>query len=438
MNVNFSNYKIYVLIIMAILVSGCSSSRTTNKAQIEVRDNFISGNYEDITAKLSNPESENLYGNNSLVLRDLELAKAYRMSGNYQESNEAFERAELEIERLFGTSVQRNIRAFAVNDGQLEYQGEDYEDIYINLFKSLNYIHKGNLEAAAVEARRMVFKMESVQDRYGDVMEQMSGNEQAAQLNWETGDPLIQNSALGHYLAAVLFNARDRPDNARIEFERLKNAWQDQMGIDPDLYAELSGLHAIGNGNYNVLIVGFAGRAPSKVEHTIEVSINDIYGKLSYPVLNQHQTPVRRMRVVVNENEVVPLYLIEDMSVVASEIFEIRRPMIIARGTIRATLRAAAASRGVSEVESRGGFIAGQLAGVASRFGQDALEVADLRSWQSLPGKAYSNVLQLPAGTHNIRVEYLDTLGNVISENTSQVTVRPESVLEVSEHMHFN
>lgn len=427
-----------IFFVSTLILIGCGSTRSLNEMQMEIRNEFVQGNYEEIANRLSDPEVSSAYRENSSVIRDLELANAQRMNRRFEESNQAFDRAESEIERLFGTSVDRNIRAFLVNDGQLEYQGEDYEDIYINLFKSLNYMHLRDFEAATVEARRMVFKMESVQDRYSDLLERMENSERGSQLEWSTGDPMIQNSALGHYLAAILYNVQNRPDNARIEFNRLKDAWQDQMGINPDIYAEMSGLDVVNGGNYNVLLMGFAGRAPMKVENTLEVSVGNVYGKLAYPTLNHHNTRVRRVRAVVNDEDIIPLHLIEDMSTVATEIFEIRRPIIVARGTIRSVARAVAANRASSVAENRGGAVVGFLARQATNVMQQEAETADLRTWQSLPGKAFSNVLLLPEGTHNIRLEFMDALGNVIHTQYSEVTVDSSSTLELSEHMYFN
>ncbi len=100
-----------------------------------------------------------MYRNKERLLFYLDAGMVHHIHGNWQQSNELLTLAEETIEELYTKSVARAASSMLLNDNSLEYSGEDYEDIYINVFKALNYIELGDPDAAMVEVRRVDEKL---------------------------------------------------------------------------------------------------------------------------------------------------------------------------------------------------------------------------------------------------------------------------------------
>ncbi len=77
------------------------------------------------------------------MLYYLDLGMLHHYAGNYAKSNEFLQKAEYAIEELFTASVSKIATSLLLNDNALDYSGEDYEDIYLNIFKALNFIALG-------------------------------------------------------------------------------------------------------------------------------------------------------------------------------------------------------------------------------------------------------------------------------------------------------
>jgi len=177
------------------------------------------------------------------VLYRLETAMLHHYQGQWKRSAKHFERAERAIDKNYTRSINRNLQALLVNDLQLAYDGEAYEDIYLNVFNCLNYLHRHDTEGALVEARRVTYKLGRLSDRYKGLARTLTQRDtaQAAlkKMNekmdgvdlisrGEVSPEIQQHSALGRFLATTLYAKTNAPDDARIELENLRTALADQ------------------------------------------------------------------------------------------------------------------------------------------------------------------------------------------------------------------
>jgi len=94
------------------------------------------------------------------------MGMLYHYDGDYVKSNEFLTEAEYAIEDLYTKSVGKAVASMLLNDNALDYFGEDYEDIYLNIFKALNYFHMNKSEDAFVEIRRVNNKLNLLEDKY--------------------------------------------------------------------------------------------------------------------------------------------------------------------------------------------------------------------------------------------------------------------------------
>lgn len=424
---------------IAVLWVGCGSFYL-DEAQNELRSSFTERDYAAASELLQEYEQEEIYRQRDLVLMNLERGAVHHFSGNYERSNQYFTEAEHEIEDLFGTSLSRNVRAFVINDYALEYSGEDYEDIYLNAFKSLNYMHLGDFDAALVEARRMSFKMERLDEHYRGLAESLARQDTTDQVTWEAGETNIENSAMGHYLAAVLYSKSDRPDNARIELERTRVALDDQraIGASPDVTDDL--LQQVAEPeSYNVMLKGFAGRSPHKEENDFRVFIpeEDFYIRFALPSLKTWETEVSSVQAVVNDTLDLPMKMIEEMDKVAEEVYQVREPIVYGRSFVRSFLKAFGGRELTQRVKEESETLGG-IMNVLGIVGQEASERADLRAWQTLPGKAYTNLLYLPEGSHRVRIEYLDNNDRILFYEEQQLDITESNTLQVMQTIYSN
>lgn len=128
-----------------------------------------------------------VYRSKDAVLLNLEQATAFHFAGQYQSSNASFSDAEDKINELFTKSVSRGVQSFVINDNALAYDGEDYEDVYLNVFKSLNYLHMHDLEAALIESRRVSYKLGQLNIKFKGLVEALSKADTTQQASWNTG-----------------------------------------------------------------------------------------------------------------------------------------------------------------------------------------------------------------------------------------------------------
>lgn len=417
-----------------------------DEAQYDLRDSFTAGDYQHSEELLEKFKSKDIYKSKDKVLFNLESGMIYHFSGKYDSSSTYLNKAEELIDENYTKSISRGIGAFLTNDNKLVYDGEPYEDLYLNTFKALNYMHTKNWDAALVETRRMSYKMEQLDIKIKGLAEAFARSDSSKKADWKTGDINIQNSALSHYLSTVLYAKAGDMDDARIEREKLEIALKEQStisGFNKTVHASFEDLQ--NPNSYNVLLTSFTGRAPYKIQEDARVFIddydsnkdNEFYLKFSFPVLNTFRSNVDFVRVVVNDSVRTNMYLIEEMDLVSAEVYKAKQPVIYSRALVRASTKAVG-TKLISGAVREKNEIFGDLLQLFGFLAQEATEKADLRGWQTMPGKAWMNVMQLPIGIHTIRMEYIGNNGRVMYFDEFEVIITPQTELELIESIYSN
>lgn len=428
------------LICFSQLLGGCAAYRL-DRAQDGLRSSFASHDFQKTVKLLQKYEKEEIYKQRDHVLFNLEMGMAQHFNRHYDSSSVHLNKAEDRMEQLYTKSVSRGVQAFLLtNDNTLEYDGEDYEDIYLNVFKSLNFIHQNNLEAALVEARRISFKLSQLEIKYKGMAKALQNADTLGRQEWKAGKINVQNSALGHYLSSILYAKSGRPDDARIAYQNLQEAFDEQPGIYSFRKRDTKSLQKIRDPQaYNLLLTAFAGRAPIKRQQDVRTYLHeeDLYLKFSLPSLHLYRSKVQRVRAVIDDTLVVPVPLLEEMDIVAREIYKAKEPIIYARAFARSFVKAAGVATASNAIEEENEDL-GLLANIFGKIGQEVSEKADLRSWQTLPGKAYANVVRLEPGRHKLRMEYLDRNGQLLYSGETEMHIRRDESLELFETLYWN
>jgi len=169
------------------------------------------------------------------------MGMLYHYCGDYEQSNEFLTEAEHAIEDLYTKSVGKATASLLLNDNALDYFGEDYEDIYLNIFKALNYLHMNKQEDAFVEIRRVNNKLNVLEDKYEEIAKQYNESKDKKK-EFKIGDNKFHNSALARYLSMLIYQADGKYDDAMIDLAEIKEAFELQP-IVYDFYSTRSGIN---------------------------------------------------------------------------------------------------------------------------------------------------------------------------------------------------
>lgn len=438
--INKAGFHLFCLGLI-ILLSGCHAY-VLDDAQHDLRSSFTSGKYQESSELLQEFERKEVYKSKDAVLKNLEAGLIHHFAGNFDSSSVFFDNAEILIDDAYTKSVSRGFKAMLVNDNTLVYDGEPYEDIYLNAFKSLNYIHQNNWEAALVETRRMAFKMEQLDIRLKGLAEAFSREDTTGNMDWHSGKVNIQNSAFSHYLASILYAKTGKPDDSRIEFEKLNIALSEQKKLHKRAPIESEKLEKIKDPNsYNVLITAFSGQAPIKRQEDFRLWLdgdddeNSFYVKFSLPKIDLYRSRVQSIRVVTDSLQPHDLELIEELDVVSAEVYKAKVPIIYTRSLLRATMKATGSTFIASSVRKKNKGL-GFLVDVLGIIGQESSEKADLRGWQTMPGKAWMNVINLPHGINEVEIQYLSASGSILYSERKSIEIDEQTKLGLIESIY--
>ena len=401
-------------------------------------DNLVTEeNYVQGADKLEE-KRRSIYREKDKVLYFLDKGILTHYSGNYEESSALLQQGERAIEENFAVSVSQEIGTLILNDRTREYDGEDYEDIYLNLFNALNYYHRGNMEGAMVEIRRMNNKLRDLSVKYGTLMTNMQkmALENDTEIPKNPEAPVkFNNSALARYLGMLFYRGMGMIDDARIDQDQLRIAMADAPSVYKNpVPASIQDELTIPRGMARLNVIGFAGRSPVKTEEVTRILLRNAWIKIALPVITPRPSRINSIEVVLDSGEVFLLELLEDISAVVTETFVQKKNVIYAKTIIRASIKGIASSVFNSAAElsddNKGLFA---LFGIGSQVMAEASEKADLRVSRYFPAKAYVGGITLSPGTYSYTITYYDKTKKAIAEFRFEDIIIRENVLYLTE-----
>ena len=434
---------ISTLLIMSMLsLISCASMKTQQDQYLESIPLARDGSYEQASIIIQDAKEEE-YRKKDRVLYYLDLGMLYHWSGEYELSNKMLTKAENAIEELFTTSISKAMVSGVLNDNALDYSGEDYEDIYLNVFKALNYIALGDEESAFVEIRRVQIKLNLLEDKYKDLVEEYNAST-GAEGELEYRENRFHNDVLARYISLLLYRAEESWDDARIDSESMHDAWRTQKHLYNFTKPSFPTVVPGDENRTLVNVISFSGMSPVKLADTIYIQtgpsivfltmtgqnedyVTDLVGfnflvipgiqsgihfKVQFPRLSSRRSEADRVVVKMDGVEVAEIPMLEKMEVIARETFLLKQPLTIGKTIIRATIKNItkeigkdAMQQGLSD-QGAGGLIVGLLAGLAADVAVDATENADLRISQFFPSYARAAEIVVEPGNYHVTVEY--------------------------------
>lgn len=446
-------------ILAILLLSGCASMATSKQQFVAIEEMVARRDFGGAITQLETTKDK-YYQKKDQVIYYLDLGMLYHYNKQYAKSNEKLTMAEDAIEELYTKSVTRAATSMLLNDNVLAYDGEDYEDIYLNIFKALNYLKLDDVDAAFVEIRRVNNKLELLGQKYNNLADQMS----RAKENKTKIDPVenkFHNDVLGRYLSMLLYAAEGKMDDARIDKEEIDKAWDMQSQIynfgKPNINIPY---HDKDNGDLSIM--AFSGRSPQKKANTLYIhtekdlifiansaelptgkqQLEDLkaipwegvekgyHFKFQLPYMEKTGSQVAFVKVIIDGSMNYKLDLLESLEQVALTTFEVKSGIIYLKTIVRSLTKGLFAAKRKQEMSKQ---IDNPLLGFAARLATDlavdATENADLRLSRFFPAKASVTTIKLATGLHTVEIQYYGRNGQILfSDNIGEVNISPDKL----------
>ncbi len=450
-------------------IAGCSYFYTMKGQYAGTRRMLVRGDFQSALQQIE-AAKHTAYRHKDRVLFYLDAGMLHHYAGNYQKSNQYLTEAERGIEENFALSVSQAAASLMLNDNALAYPGEDHEDVYLNIFKALNYLHLNQFEDAFVEVRRADDKIKAIENKYGEL---------AATLNASTkgyprgrpGRTQFRDSALDRWLSMLMYRTEGRTDEAEVDRRRILALWKSQRRVysfqRPQLGAFIRDAPA---GKVKLNLICFTGRGPEKKASSIYVRTEKntlviaatheksgvrehpqllqpiywpgidrgVHFKLQIPVLKSSSSHVVSIQVSVDGRQTETLQRIESLGRVAEESWRTKLPIVAMKSITRATLKAVAAHAAKSSMTGKKrDRNASVIAGLLLDLALSATENADLRISRFFPAEAFVGQVEVGLGEHQIDFVYRDGHGRMLAKDQQQVHVSSDR-LNLVESVHLN
>jgi hypothetical protein len=438
MNRYFSKH---LILIFLLVQTGCTTyAQFTGDFRTHVAN-------QDYTQALENLNDSKKGNNKLLYLLEAGLIAHYQKQ--YTQSNRYFAAAEKHADALYTKSISRQAASLITNDTIKNYKGESFELVAIHYYRALNYWYLGLPEDALVECRKANLKL--------------------AQYAIHNGETSYKNDAFIHYMTGLFYEATGEYNDAYISYQHAQDAYahyatvfdvlppqaleQDLQrvseilnGVEVASLNTTSFLSPVGDGE--LVIFSEIGFVPRKLQEEIDLPLYDNDIKRSknietsvlakdisnrrYHVQNQGHvdywlrvalpkydvtTPQTWTTSISTDGQQTQTAIAQSYAGIAKDSLNDHYPGILIKTTARAFVKYITYLKAKKENKVLGFFT--NLFNVST-------EIADTRSWVSLPNNIQIGRLTLPPGKHTITIEAHDKSGNIIETKTFEnIEIKP-------------
>jgi hypothetical protein len=433
-----------IAVFCALVWVGCGSVATKKSHYKPIVKDLRAGRFETAAARIDSARADNKYGEKDRLVYFLDAGFAHHYAASYDTSNQKLHVAEAAAEELFTKSISRAALSLLLNDNVLEYAGEDYELLYANIIKCLNFLLLNDFEGAFVEVRKVNERLNLLEDKYADasrILNQGAIEDTArVAIDYEAKKVRFYNDAFARWLSMHMYAADLKWDDARIDYDYMVDAFAGQPHIYPFEMPEVT--YIPDSGKALLSIAALVGLSPVKEALNLRIRTDkdldlvqilytdggkedseyghlpldvdeDYYFKFAIPKMVDRPSTIAAVRVVHEDSLLAELGLLEDVGLVSRETFEARASLIYLRSVARAVFKGLATHK-LKERADDGG-LSGWLKKAAIDVASDLTENADLRCARLLPGRIFVADLQVPPGDYNLTLEFVDDLGNLVA-----------------------
>ncbi|MBX3020336.1 MAG: hypothetical protein KF799_01560 [Bdellovibrionales bacterium] len=339
----------------------------------------------------------------------LEYGTAEQIAQNYEASNKAFLLAEDLTDIKDYHSISRVTGSLLLNEGMVQYKGDDYEKVMINAMLAINFLMLNDQEAARVECRKL--------------------NDKLYKFRFEGKRNYTQNP-FAFYLSALIWEANKDWDSAYIDYKKAYELNPDLVYLKEDLIR--AGIAARRPEEVAKWKSAFPNVTPANLKDQGELIL--LYQQGWGPVKRPHPSfprvpklypsysETQRARLEVEGGPSEPTQTVLDVTSTATETLDEQYAGLIA-------MRAAGiAAKAVMADQLRQ---KNQLLGELAWIGMNLADQADLRQWLTLPATIQIAKLRLKPGKYRVRIVGINQGGFPTGEATEwqQVSIVPRKKL---------
>ncbi len=432
---------------LVILIFGCATPgdllKHIDKLEAE-------GRYDQAAALVESAKLKN-YGQKNALLYYLDRGILLQLAGKYADSNAAFDQAKRLATELFTKSVTTEAGTFLVSDNLRPYYGEDFERAQVNLFSALNYLLMGQDSDALVETRQVDFFLTKLRTDYGH-------------------KNIYTEDAFARYLAGLIQEDQGETNDACISYRQSLKAYEDYrknygVGAPPELVRDaLRTAKALGfddqiadirkawggdvpgplpKDSGEVVVLDYQGLPPRKVDEFFEISVfkgwpmvvaqrpvgetaqqvdqaqailrsvaADQMVRVAFPSYQTTPYAIRGLTVRADDSSIEHAASVaQDIGAIAEKNLKDRMIRDRAKAIARAVVKWVLTQKVAAKVQENKGEGAGWLVKTLMQTVSTATEVADKRSWATLPDKIAVARLTLPAGDHDLHLTFHTAAG---------------------------
>ncbi|KJA11016.1 hypothetical protein RP29_08125 [Acidovorax temperans] len=412
---------LWVLTLSAAL-TGCASMQSHDKLASDVQSAGRTGGIPAALAQLeASAKSED---DKTALLYNLERGELLRMDRRYEDSTNAFLLADIKVKEWEETAktdpskLMGTVGAALISERLKNYEGQDYEKVWLTTRLAMNRVALGDFENARVDIKR-THEREAIIAEFRS-KETVAAEEEAKSKGAAAGgkelngypvetlnDPEVlalkngYQNALSHYLAGFMYEVLGESGLAAPGYRKA-------IELKPETGVLEEGLRGLDNRTSftwkrrqrmtDVLFVVEAGDAPARKPKAFTIPVPTgrgmVTASISYPVIEPSKDPLLTTLSAAGTD--LKLEKVVDVNVMARRALKDEMPGMVLRGVTRAI------AKGVmqNELQKGGGLVGGLIGAVASA----ATEVADDRMWRMLPGRVYIARGYLPPGEHVVTV----------------------------------
>ena len=455
-----------VLLGLLIPVEGCAP-KISRYALVE--QSLGSGDFTGADRIIQQAEQE--YGSKSRVLYGMDRGMTLHLAGEYEASNLHLEAADAGVEDLYTRRISTEIKAFLINDTQLPFEGEPFEQVLINVMKALNYALVGQWDEALVEVRRVDHRLNVLADRVED-------------------ETKYRDDPFARYLSGILYELTGDLNNAFIAYRNAYESYQSarpwlQTSVPRSLPSHLlrvtEALHfSQEHDSYRkqfgevawrpwkeirdlaqVIVISYNGRAPRKEDLFLDLPLSleglnlvllaklatgsdnnperraaesVLYGlsgdvvRVALPKLVRQKTQVSHSRVSLSGTEgatEATTELVHNVTAAATKALEDRFAAIAVKAVARAATKFALAEgvqRGAEEAAGENpdslASVLVDIVGIIGKIWAIASEEADKRGWRTLPDEIQIARVWVPPGDYELRVQAVTDRDNATAKDS--------------------
>ena len=449
-------FLIVLGLLSGIFLSGCGANRLT---YYDTLNNYVSQKNYTAAYKQVEDSADTFYGENDLLLYYLDQGYLLHIGADYSKSNLMLHEARKLAKDYFTKSITKEASTFLISDNMRPYYGEDFEQAIIHVFSALNYVFLNKEEDALVEARAVDDFLKLLQTNYSyknaykedgfvrylmGLLYENDGEFNDAFISYRKALYTYRDlqKSMGVEIPQELFNSA-MTTAARLQF----NSESEELRQDFSKLADGYDRSRAAKTDGEIIVIHYNGLVPHKIDNILEIAFGKAWGyvnavKTEGEAAESVSTAGTAIRAIAADQQIVaafPQYVPSDYNIVSSivELGEKSKPTevvedigkiaikslndrivrIYAKTFARAAVKYALSRVAIKKIEQKsdnafGAFLLSSTVKVAAAM----TEKADKRCWQVLPDTIRMARFTVPAGRHDLKVNYYNRNGGKAAE----------------------